>query len=47
VIPVEHASGQSLTVYTKRGSGATASEHGAVRFVPLVGRFAHDKDSSR
>ena len=47
VIPLEHPEGQSLTVYTKRGSSTTASEHGAVRFVPLVGRFAHDKDPSR
>lgn len=47
VIPVERAGGQVLTVYTKRGGSVVSSEHGAVRFVPLVGRFAHEKGSSR
>ena len=47
VIPVEKAGGQVLTVYTRHGGRVTASEHGVVRFVPLVGRFAHEKGSGR
>jgi protein-L-isoaspartate(D-aspartate) O-methyltransferase len=47
VIPVARPGGQTLTVYTRRGSGATASEHGSVRFVPLVGRFAHEQEPPR
>jgi protein-L-isoaspartate(D-aspartate) O-methyltransferase len=47
VIPVEKTEGQVLTVFTRRGEGAAASEHGAVRFVPLVGRFAHEKGGPR
>jgi protein-L-isoaspartate(D-aspartate) O-methyltransferase len=43
VIPVEQAGAQRLVVYRKSQGRTVASDQGPANFVPLVGRFAHEK----